>query len=248
MSKTRLLVGVLPLLLSGVGFAADLPLGETVTGRAKDGQPAEYNFAAESAGVLLVVVRGDEDVVLSVVNSIGRPVEDGRIDGDYGGDAGAEQGAIVIGRPGDYTVRVEPFGFGSLSFVLGATWLPMDAVARDPDPHGSPEDAIVMEAGKNLEEVLSEENGDREDWYRFEAKSDGLLTVATRSESGDLVLECYRKDAYGEAVERSDADIGGDSGRESIAIDVETGDVFFFVVSTFFGDAEYSIRGVLTDN
>lgn len=246
MFRARLL-GLTPLLFAGAVCAADLPLGETVEGRAKDGKPAVFGFNAESPGVLLVVVRGSDDVVLKVLNGIGRPVEDGVIDSDFGGDAGAEQGAIVIGQPGEYSVRVEPFGFGSINFVLGATWLPMEAVAREPDPHGSPEDAIALESGKNVEEELKQDRGDREDWYRFEAKSAGLLVVATRSES-DLVVECYRKDAYEEAFERSDQDIGGDAGRESITIDVEEGDVYYFVVTTFFGDADYSIRAVLADN
>lgn len=249
MSNARCLMGLVPLLISGSAVAADLPLGDPVQGRTNANRPAVYDFAAEEAGILFVAVRGNEDVVLKVLNSFGRPVEGGVIDNDVGGDRGAEQGAVVIGRPGEYTVRVEPYGFGDVSFVLGARWLPMEAVARDPDPHGSPADAIALEPGKDQEERFDPNSGDREDWYRFEAKSDGILNVATRSEFGDLILERYEKDSYADFVERSDNDIGGDRGRESITIDVKEGEVYYFRVTSYSDDAEYTIRAVLiTDN
>jgi hypothetical protein len=248
MNGRRCLLGLCAVLFTTVAAGADLPLGETFPGRTKGGRPASYEFTAEGAGVLMVVVRADSDVIVNVVNSSGRPIENGRIDSDYLGDSGAEQGAIVLGQPGKYEVRVEPFGADTVQFVMGASWLPMDAVAREPDPHGSPEDAIAMEVGKNYEEVIDGSKGDLQAWYRVEAKSDGLLNVATRTESGDVVLECYKKDEFEFAVERSDQDIGGDSGRESIAVDVKEGDVYYFVVSAFSGAADYSIRAVLTDN
>lgn len=248
MTVTRImccLPGVCGALFACAASAADLPLGETVAGRVKEGRAAVYDFAAPEAGVLLVVVRGSADVLIKVVDSSGRPVEGGAIDMDFGGDAGAEQGAIVLGTPGEYQVRIEPF-FGDAEFTLAASWLAVPAVARDPDPHGSPDDAIAFESGKSYEEVIAQ--GDREDWYRFEAKADGLLNVATRSEDGDMVLDCFADGTFDTAVAHSDDDIGGDTGRESVTIDVTAGDVYYFVVSSLSNEAGYSIRGVLTDN
>jgi hypothetical protein len=246
MFRFVLLVTFLCTLSTGLTLAQDLPLGETLTGATTSAAPAAYAFTAESPGVLTVVVRADHDVVINVVNSFGQPIDDGYIDTDFGGNAGAEQGAIIIGDAGDYQVRIEPLS-GDADFVLGATWLPTDAVARKPDPQGSPEEAILMGIGKIYNGTIRGAAGDQQDWFRIEAARAGVLNVSTRTRASDVVLEYYQDGNFAGSMERSDQDLGGDSGHESITINVREGGVYYFVVTAFSTDADYSIRAVISD-
>ena len=56
---------------------------------------------------------------------------------------------------------------------------------------GSPDDALDMEVNQTYAEQIDNTDIDHQDWYRFVAAEDGLLTVATKSESGDLILACH---------------------------------------------------------
>lgn len=231
---------------SSTSGAQELTLGETIEGSTGNPTIAAYTFTAESPGVLTVVVRATGDVVINVADQFGQSIEDGYVDTDYYGNSGAEQGAIVIGRAGDYQVRIEPLS-GSADFVMAASWLPFDAVARPPDPQGSAEESIHMGIGKIYNGLIREALGDRQDWYRVEASRDGVLNVATRTRSSDVVLEYYQDGNFGSSMERSDQDLGGDGGRESITLHVRAGTVYYFVVTAFSSDAEYSIRAIISD-
>lgn len=230
-----------------LGAAADaLPLGETVEGSTGNPDTAIYEFTAESTGVLTVIVRANNDVVINVTDELGLQIEDGYVDTDYYGDSGAEQGAIIIGEAGDYQVRIEPLS-GAADFALAANWLPFEGLARKPDPQGSPDEAILMGIGKIYSGLIRESLGDRADWYRVEAARDGVLNVATRTRSDDVVLEYYQDGSFGSSMQRSDQDLDGDTGRESITIQVRAGEVYYFVVTAFSSDAEYSIRAMIRD-
>jgi hypothetical protein len=89
--------------------------------------------------------------------------------------------------------------------------------------------------------------GDRQDWFRVEAARDGVLNVSTRTRSSDVVLEYYQDGSFGSSIERSDQDLGGDTGNESITVNARDGGVYYFVVTAFSTDAEYSIRAVISD-
>jgi hypothetical protein len=226
--------------------AEPLPLAETIEGSTGSPDVASYEFTAESTGVLTVIVRANSDVVINVVDEHGLQIEDGYVDTDYYGDSGAEQGAIIIGVAGDYRVRVEPLS-GAADFVLAANWLPFEAVARKPDPQGSPDEAIHMGIGKIYSGLIHESLGDRQDWYRVEAARDGVLNVATRTRSSDVVLEYYQDGNFGSSMQRSDQDLDSDGGRESITVQAREGQVYYFVVTAFNSDAEYSIRAMIRD-
>ena len=248
MWKASCMAGAAALLVCGTAVGRDLPLGETIEDETTDSRPAEYDFVADGAGVLTIVVRADGDVAISVLDENDELVPDGRIDDDYEDNGGAEQRAIVLSEEGEYRVVIESLGFEA-SFVLGAMWLPIDEVARPEDPQGNPDEAIAMEVGETYRGEIEPVIGDERDWFRFEAEEDGRLTVATRSrEGGDIVLEAYSEDDFESAIEYSDQDIDDDWGHESISIDIEEGDVIYFVVSTNGDDAEYRIRAVLTDD
>ncbi|MCH1932971.1 pre-peptidase C-terminal domain-containing protein, partial [Shewanella sp. A25] len=78
------------------------------------GAAASYEFRAESAGILTVVIRATDeiDLVLAVTDADGQNLPEGRSDRDLGGDSGAEQFAVTLPRAGTYYVKVEPFGSG----------------------------------------------------------------------------------------------------------------------------------------
>lgn len=239
-------VTLLCALASAAAVAQDLALGETVTGATTSAAPASYAFTAESSGVLAVFVRADHDVVINVVDKFGQSIDNGYIDTDYGGDAGAEQGAMIIGEAGDYQVRVEPLS-SDADFILGATWLPTDAVGRKPDPQGSPEESILMGIGKIYNGFIRGAVGDDQDWFRIVAARDGVLNVATRTRASDVVLDYYQDGNFTNFTDHSDQDLDGDSGRESITLNVHKGGVYFFVVTAYGSDADYSIRAVISD-
>lgn len=239
----KALVGLCFSLLAGAASAADLPLGERVEGRTSGDEPASFSFEVEGAGALAVVVRANDDVLISVLTDSDRPVADGRIDIDFQGDTGAEQGTIILNRAGAYVLRVEPFD-AAAEFVMIANWLPLAEVAAGPT--GSAADAVDLKLDETVEEQLGRNNV--EDWYRLVVPDDGLLLVATRARSGDLILDCYAADDPTVSLDRSDRDISGDLGREAILLDVRAGEVYYFVVTAHDNEASYSVRAVLTDN
>lgn len=236
------------LLFCGTAEGRDLPLGETIEDETTSDSPTEYDFQSDGSGVLTIVVRGDGDISISVLDESGQPVPSGRIDIDFEGNQGAEQGAIILGEEGKFRVVIGCLGFEA-SYVLGASWLPIDEVVRLADPQGSPGDAVAMELEETYRGAIEIGNGDRKDWFRFEAEEATRLTVATRSrENGDLVLESYSEDSFEFIVDRSDQDLEGNPGNESITTDLEEGDIVYFVVSTFGGDAEYAIRAATAED
>lgn len=245
MLRSLPLAALLIVATCGAARAQELTLAETIEGSTGP-DAAAYDFHAESSGVLTVIVRATSDVVINVVNEFGQPIEDGYVDTDYYGDTGAEQGAIVIAEPGDYQVRIEPLS-GSADFVMAASWLPFESIERRPDPQGSPAESIHMGIGKIYSGLIRESLGDRQDWYRVEAARDGVLNVSTRTRMSDVVLEYYQDGNLGSSMERSDQDLGGDTGRESITIQVRSGNVYYFVVTAYSSDAEYSIRAIISD-
>ena len=75
--------------------------------------------------------------------------------------------------------------------------------------------------------------GDYWDWFVLKAEKGGTLTVATRAEEGDLILEAFSPGEFAEALERSDQDLQGNGGNEALTLVVDPGDEFFFKVSAF---------------
>ena len=229
-----LLVGA-PWALAGQQTGRITP-GKTTEGTTGSDGKASFSFEAQSAGVLTVAARSrdEADIFLLVTDADGQPLPNGRSDQDLGGNPGAEQFTVTLPRAGQYLLRVESYGGEGIPFTVGASWLPFPELAIPADPDGSPRNAVPLRIGQDTrEESLDGVAGDNWDWFVLKVEKGGTLTVATRAEEGDLVLEAYSPDEFGEAMERSDRDLQGKGGNEALTLVVDAGDVFFFRVSAF---------------
>jgi hypothetical protein len=216
--------------------AQRLPIGSVSKGTTSAEMAATFEFRAEMAGVLTVVVRAtnETDLVLLVTDADGQTLPQGRSDQDLGGDSGAEQFAVTLPRAGTYRVRVEPFGSGTAAFQIGGSWLSFPELEEAGDPDGGPSTASSIAIGQSpLEDTLNPEAGDHWDWFVLRANQAGMLTVATRSPDGDLVLEAFNEGEYTQSTERSDQDLQDETGNEAITLSVKPGQTFYFKVSTF---------------
>ena len=223
----------------------DLEPGKVVTGSTGWEAGASFGFKAASAGVLTVVVRseGEYDLFLLVTDSDGQPLPSGRSDQDLGGDSGAEQFAVSLPRAGDYAVQVKTYGEDQVSFRLGVSWLPFPELAVPADPDGSPSGATSIRIGQETrEDALDGASGDYWDWFVVKAEKGGTLTIATRADDGDLILEAFSPGDFAEAMERSDQDLQGNGGNEALTLVVDPGDEFFFKVSAFSQGASIPYR------
>lgn len=215
---------------------AVLTAGKTVEGSTSGEGIASYRFRAESAGVLTIVVRSMDgtDLVLMVADADGQPLPNGRSDQDLGGDAGAEQFAVTLQRAGEYRIGVETFGASQAAYRIGVSWLPFPELAMPPDPDGSPSSAVQVQVGQDTRvDALDGAKGDYWDWFLLKVEKAGTLTVATRADDGDLILEAYAPGDFGQALERSDQDLQGSGGNEALTLLVEAGEELYFKVSAF---------------
>jgi len=239
------LVSLCLLWLVPAAGAQQLELGGVATSSTSSAKVAQFEFNAPSAGVLTVVVRSadESDLVLSVSDQDGQPLPEARSDQDLGGNSGAEQLAVTVPRAGAYLVLVEPFGSGDARFKIGASWITFPDLEVPPDPNGSPSNATAVRAGQQpLQESLDGTAGDYWDWFVFTAEQAGTVTVTTRSEDGDLVLEAYEAGEYGEPVERSDQDLQGTSGNEALTLIVSAGQKVYFKVRAWNEGAQIAYR------
>ena len=230
--------------LSGQGQGI-LRAGTVVEGSTGWDGPATYEYGAESAGVLTIVVRSldETDLVLVVTDSDGQPLPNARSDQDLGGNSGAEQFAVTLPRPGKYQVRVETFAGSQAAFKIGVSWLSFPDLAVAADPDGSPSSAVTIRVGQDTWiDSVDGSVGDYWDWFVLKAESGGTLTIATRAEEGDLILEAFKPGDFGEALERSDQDLQGNGGNEALTLVVEAGEEFFFKVSAFSEGASIPYR------
>lgn len=242
---TLLLVLMLLTPAAALAQAGELPVGSTATGSASTSQPAVFTFSAGSAGFLTVVVRavGETDLLIVLADTTGQPLPEGRSDQDLMGDTGAEQAVFTIPRAGDYQVRVEAFSGGG-DFRIMASWIPYADAEQTADPDGNPDAAAALTPGTPAQDSIDPAAGDAWDWFKVTAESGGIITVATEGE-GDLQIEVFAEGAYGEALERSDQDMQGSRGNESLTVRAEAGQTFYFRVSPVFSSTDritYTIR------
>ena len=237
----RYALATLAFLLAGVSLASkagaqQLEPGQIVGGSTSDEEVAAFQFRAESAGILTVIVRSadETDLVLRVTDADGQPLPNGESDQDLGGNSGAEQFAVTIPRPGTYMVRVETYGWGKSTFRLGSSWIAFPDLEVPPDPDGSPSTAIELAVEQQtVGNSIDGNAGDYWDWYVLSSKRSGTLTIATRAEEGDLVLEAYNDGEYTEPMESSDQDLQGVSGNEALTLSVTKGEKVYFRVRAF---------------
>ena len=72
-----------------------------------------------------------------------------------------------------------------------------------------------------------------------------MITVITEAPEGDLALEVFEGGNFAEAINRSDQDMQGVAGNESLTIQAAAGQTYYFKVSPVFSSADaiaYRIR------
>ena len=216
--------------------AQQLPIGTVTGGTTSSENTATFQFSAETAGILTVVVRSTDetDLVIVVTDADGQALPEGRSDQDLGGDSGAEQFAVTLPRAGMYHVLVEPFGSGVASFRIGASWLGFPDLEEPADPYGTSSTARSITIQQDpIMDTLDPTSGDHRDWYAIRADRAGLLTVAIRADEGDLVLEAFTEGNFRESAERSDQDLQEMAGNEALTLSVSPGQTLYFRVSMF---------------
>jgi hypothetical protein len=136
--------------------------------------------------------------------------------------------AVVLPRGGRYVVEVKTNGDAAgISFRVVATFAPMPAFELPADPDGSPSMARAVAVGNANQDQLHPDAGDAADWYTLTATEAMTLVIVTRVDDGaegDLLLEAFVGDELGEAAARSDQDLRGNSGNESLTLDVKAGE------------------------
>jgi len=222
-----------------------LQLNQPQRGSTTGDNPAVFTFNAESAGVLTVVLRGDgdADLQLAVADAVGQILPEGQSDMDLGGNMGAEQLAVTVPGAGQYQVRVTMF-YGSGTFEMVAGFISYPALAGPMDPDGMPTAAATLTPGSPIQDSIDPASGDAWDWFKVTVDSAAAITVITSADEGDLALEVFEEGNYAEAINRSDQDMQGVAGNESLTIQASPGQTYYFKVSPVFGNeaVSYTIR------
>jgi hypothetical protein len=219
--------------------------GKVVEGTIDSSGKVSYGFEASSPGVLTVVVRSanETDLFIVVTDGDGQPLPQGRSDQDLGGNPGAEQFATTLPRGGKYRVWIETYGEEASPFKIGVSWLPFPALGVPDDPDGSPGSAIPIRIGQDSRmDAIDGSDGDYWDGFVLKVEKAGTLTVATRAEEGDLILEAFKPGEFAEPMERSDQDLQGKGGNEALTLLVEGGEELYFRVSAFSEGASIPYR------
>jgi hypothetical protein len=212
-----------------------LPMGAPAEGRIGPTGAAVYTVAAAGAGVLVAAVRGDADLVLRVADEDGQALPGGQSDQDLNGSVGTELVSVVVPEAGTYQVRVTVNGGGQGRFEISGAWMSFPAFElASHDPDRRPGGASVVNVGAPLEDTLNGAEGDERDWFVLTSAQAGTLVVILRRNDGDadLVLEAFLDGDFAEPAARSDQDLQGNSGNESVTLDVRAGQAVHVRVSS----------------
>jgi len=216
------------------GGTPALPMNSTVAGAlGNGGEPAKYTFTATSAGLLTIAANAPSDITLAVMDEDGQMLREGAIDRDHAGNTGREFGTIVIPRAGKYAVEVRGLAAsGSVAFTVGASFVAMSAFELPEDADGRPANAKAVQPGTALEDQVNPDDGDAADWYSVTAETAMTLVIVTRveAEGGDLVIEAFSAGNMSENVGRSDQDLRGNAGNESVTVEMRAGETVKFKV------------------
>ena len=246
MRTLKLGIAVAVMLLAGTALAAPagppLTTGAIINGATTEAAPAAFQFDAKSPGLLAVAVRGSGDLMLFVTDEDGQALV--REDSDFGGDRGAEQLMVPLPAAARYFVFVASRSEHH-TFELGASWLAFPKVAKPADPDGRPGTAGALEIGKKAGDQIHPAAGDEWDWFKITVAEAGSLTVLTKVDGeGDLALEVYEDGKFLAPLDKSDKDLRGNKGNESVTVEAAAGQTFYFRVKkpVSSGDlVEYSI-------
>ena len=208
------------------GKGVPLPIGKAEGGTATDSTPAIYTYTATTAGVLSVAVSGTGYLALRVIDEDEQQVPEGSTDMDRFDSVGNEKLAVTLTEPGVYRIIVRMQESGASKFQIGAAWIPFPSFAQASDPDRRPGQARGIDIGKSYEDSLGTPASDRWDWFAFEPKAAGALTIITRALADskvDLALEVYLASDLSKPVVKSDQDLQDSEANESVTLDVTPG-------------------------
>lgn len=224
-------------LLPAAGLAAQaLPIGSSARGTASSETPASFRYSASGAGILTVVATSEADIMIAVTDEDGQELAGGTADVDHGGNVGHEFISVPLPEAGIYLVEVRSWdgSDGPVAFEITAGFVASAAMGGVPDPDRRPSRGNALAVGASRMDTVHFEEGDNWDWFTIRPAAAGTLVIVTRvaeEVSGDLAIEAYLGGNYREPVVRSDQDLQGLLGNESVTIDVKAGDVLQIRVS-----------------
>ncbi len=238
----RVLSVALLVVLPSVSLVAQaaLPIGARASGTASTDAPATFRFTPSGPGVLTVVVKGNDDLTIRVVDADGQMLPDGSADRDLNGSTGLEYLAVPVGYAEPLVVEVTLLsddGSGGV-FSIGASFVAEAAFERAPDPDRRPSLAKALTVGAASEESLNADEGDSWDWFKVTASEAMTVVVVTRmaeGTEGDLTLEAFVDNDFSTPTANSDQDLQGHTGNESVTIDLKAGQTVHFKVASLFG-------------
>lgn len=248
MRRTRLsalsfLLGCSALVAAAPLQTSPLPLEGPADAEIGADDTAVFTFDASGAGLLSVSVHtaGEADLYVEVTDEFGQQLS--VVDSDLMGHMGAEALAAPIRLAGTYRVVVHSRG-GDPRFRIVGAWLPTPGLEVAADPDGNPASAIALAVGAPHTDRVDANAGDAADWFSLTLEEAGFVNVLVEAAEGDLALEMYREDQLTEVAERSDQDLEGVRGNESISARAQAGETLYFrVVSVFSAAAtDYTIR------
>ncbi|BAM04027.1 hypothetical protein [Phycisphaera mikurensis] len=223
---------------AGVAGPMPLPLGGSVNARLPEAGPARYRFEAPGPGELKVAVGGAADLVIGVLGPEGLEAAAGFSDQDLEG-AWTERVGVPIVAAGAYQVLVQAHDAdaGGAALHLAAAFVP-----GEPQPSDTffAEDIALMRAlaepgtlrvGNDAAGTLPPEGLAV---FRLEA-APGLYAVLSASDADlDLAGAAASAGSAGDALALpslggysdawSDADFGGEPGREAMVLEIPAGE------------------------
>jgi Bacterial pre-peptidase C-terminal domain len=214
------------LLLPAVAFADDLVINDQSTVMTNGDKQRELTFNADSAGLLGMVARSDEDIFIEFIDQ-GNVLS--RIDNDVEGQSGCEAGYFAVPRPGTYTVRLGVYG-GDAEVTLRTAWLAAPEMETAPDPDGYASGATELTLGTEVSDSLDPYSGDEHDWYQITAVADGTITIEAWGEE-DINLTTYSGPEQENYLDYADNDLDGDTGHEVLEIQATAGETYYLKVS-----------------
>jgi hypothetical protein len=214
--------------------APALPMNTTASGTlGNGGEAAKYSFTATSAGLLTVAANAPSDITLAVMDEDGQMLREGAIDRDHAGNVGREYGTVVIPRAGKYSIEVRGLdASGAVAFTVGGSFVAVAALEMPEDTDGRPANAKAVQPGTVVEDAVNPDEGDAADWFSVTAETAMTLVIVTRveQEGGDLVIEAFSANNMAESVGRSDQDLRGNAGNESVTVEMRAGETVKFKV------------------
>ncbi len=228
---------LMPVLVASLPAQQALPVGAGASGTTAADAPASFHFVPPSAGVLTIVVRGNDDLGIVVTDEDGQAIPEGQGDVDHNGSTGLEFLVVPLSGTDPVVVSVQLVSDagGEGAFAIRASFIAEEGFARPSDPDRRPSLAGAVTIGQASEQSLDPDAGDAWDWFRITANEAMTVAIVTRmaeGTDGDLVLEAFADGDYSEAIARSDQDLQGHTGNESVTVDLKAGQVVHVRVST----------------